>query len=283
MKYEINMKYDGKVAVSIEFVTPEIAAHYLSFNNSNRSVSKHTVNRYASAMKNGKWELNGETIAFYENGELKDGQHRLNAIIQSGEGQWMIVVRGIPKSTVIHDRGKSRSTTDIMTIAGYETAIRNFSSQGAVKFLFVNLAKMPDVSDDMCMSFADMYGETIAKAYTAACNGKSGPNCKKAPIIAALFCAIYGNIDYETCAEFCKVVNTGFYTGNGQTSGVIFKEMVEKTLYSGNTTSRVEMFDYCVMALSDFKNGVPRKNRYTNPKTSRYAQIVQNECFKKWQ
>lgn len=29
------MKYDGKVAVSIEFVTPEIAAHYLSFNNSN--------------------------------------------------------------------------------------------------------------------------------------------------------------------------------------------------------------------------------------------------------
>lgn len=255
---------------------------YLNFNSSNRSISGHTVNRYAAAMKNGEWQLNGETIVFYETGELKDGQHRMKAIMQSGEGQWMIVVRGIPKQTVIHDRGKSRTTTDIMTIAGYEAAVRNNSSQGAVKFLFVNVAKIQDVSDDMCMSFADMYGETIAKAYTAACNGKQSPNCKKAPIIAALFCAIYGGVDFETVLDFCKVVNSGFYTGNTQTSAIVFKEMIEKVLYSGNTKSRVEIFDYCLMALSDFKNGVPRKQKYTNPKTSRYALAVQNECFTKW-
>ncbi len=207
-------KYTGNITVSIELVTPDMAKQYLENNDSNRNISNHTVRRYAETMKHGAWELNGETIAFYEGGELKDGQHRLSAIIESGTAQWMIVVRGVPKKSVIHDRGRTRSTTDIMTLAGYQTSAKNTSSIGAIKFMFTNLAKKQDVPDDMCFRFVDKYGEFIAKAYASCASGvKTGPICKKAPVIAALFCALYSGEDYEKIMRFCRCVNSGFYDG----------------------------------------------------------------------
>lgn len=274
--------YNGPVTVGIELITPQDAANMLKKNGSNRSISNHTLKRYTADMANGNWELNGETIVFYENGELKDGQHRLTSIVNSGTSQYMIVVRGIPKDIYIHDRGRGRSTSDIMDIAGYDTAVKNTSSVGAVKFLFTNLYGMRDITDHMTSQFVDKYGKHLAIAYSACNKSKEHAICKKSPIIAALFCASYCGVSQEILNEFCKCVNTGFYSGDAQTAAIVFRNMVEKTLYSGNTTGRIEMFSYTLMALSDFINGNKRIRQWTQIKESHFAKKVLDECFEDW-
>lgn len=77
-------------------VTPTMAAEWLArCNTKNRRVNKIHVQKLANEMKSGRWTVNGETIAFDEDMVLIDGQHRLNAIVQSGVTIETIVVYGV--------------------------------------------------------------------------------------------------------------------------------------------------------------------------------------------
>ena len=67
-------------------INPRKAEEILQHNyENNRPVRKSWVNQLASMMKKGKFiSQNGETIIIGEDGVLYNGQHRLNAVIQSG-------------------------------------------------------------------------------------------------------------------------------------------------------------------------------------------------------
>ena len=68
-----------------EIITPEKAKEILKKNGKNRSISWSTVNAYARDMSKGYWtEGVGVGISIDENGILRDGQHRLEAIVKSG-------------------------------------------------------------------------------------------------------------------------------------------------------------------------------------------------------
>jgi len=57
-------------------VTPDMAAKWLTQNSgSQRTVSRHTVDKYAADMAAGMWELTHQAIAFNTTGDLVDGQH----------------------------------------------------------------------------------------------------------------------------------------------------------------------------------------------------------------
>lgn len=65
-------------------VTPEIAKGWLVFNTNNaRKISKGVVDLYASDMANGRWNVCNDIICFKQ-GVLVNGQHRLQAVVQSG-------------------------------------------------------------------------------------------------------------------------------------------------------------------------------------------------------
>jgi len=96
--------------ITQEKITPDMAQEYLKFNTENyRSLSKDRVISYASDMKNGRWQFNGESIKFSENGQLIDGQHRLQAIIRAGVPVDMLVIRGVKDDVDIYDIGAQRS------------------------------------------------------------------------------------------------------------------------------------------------------------------------------
>lgn len=65
-------------------VTPEQAAVWLSNNPNVRTIRKHRVNAMVRVMKAGKWRSTHQGIAIGAGGELKDGQHRLTAVVMSG-------------------------------------------------------------------------------------------------------------------------------------------------------------------------------------------------------
>jgi len=73
----------------------------------------HRVKQYAAAMTAGVWKLNGETIKFNCNGQLIDGQHRLNAIVLAGKTVQTYVLYGLPADAFdTIDGGKPRSNGD---------------------------------------------------------------------------------------------------------------------------------------------------------------------------
>lgn len=65
-------------------VTPEMARNWLKNQAPNRGLSEVTVQNYIHALKTGQFTLTPGGIAFDKKGRLRDGQHRLQAVLQSG-------------------------------------------------------------------------------------------------------------------------------------------------------------------------------------------------------
>lgn len=78
---EQRVKITGRVNVFQVEVTPALALAWMKFNTRNRVPSKAKIRRFATAMRAGKWHLNGESIKFGASGRLLDGQSRLQAVI----------------------------------------------------------------------------------------------------------------------------------------------------------------------------------------------------------
>lgn len=111
------------IKVELETITPEMAKKFLLKNIKNRRLSEATVVFYLSQMKAGQWQPTGDTIKFDIAGDLRDGQHRMEALVRYGKPLDMFVARGLEKSafTVI-DTGKSRSTGDVVSTMGLKNA-----------------------------------------------------------------------------------------------------------------------------------------------------------------
>lgn len=113
------------LTVEMVLITPEVASNYLRFNNKNRVVSNGNSIFLAKEMKANRFLENGESIVFDYNGDLKDGQHRLNAIVKSGKSYFIPVVRGVnPNVMATIDTGKNRSASDVLHLNGFKNANR---------------------------------------------------------------------------------------------------------------------------------------------------------------
>lgn len=114
----------AKVTYSIELIGPETAQQYLALNTENRPLRPTHVNRMAQDMRDGKWNFTGEPICFREgDGVLMNGQHRLHAVIASGETVQFMVVRGLAEDAwATMDRGMKRTTGDEFSRLGVSNA-----------------------------------------------------------------------------------------------------------------------------------------------------------------
>lgn len=116
---------ESPIQAGVAEITPELAKEILeTSNHGNRPLKKAHIKMLASSLKNNEWMLNGESIAFSESGRLLDGQHRLNACINSGKPFKTIVIKGINDKAAFGtiDIGKPRSVTDLMDLKGLPKA-----------------------------------------------------------------------------------------------------------------------------------------------------------------
>ncbi len=107
----------------VRVITPKIAREMLKQNPNNRSVNKRHIKFLADQMKNNQWLFDAQPIRLTNSGSLLDGQHRLNAIIESGVSQEFLIVSGISSDAFkVMDTGKNRSSGDVLTINGVSNA-----------------------------------------------------------------------------------------------------------------------------------------------------------------
>jgi hypothetical protein len=104
-----------KITAAIETITPALAEKYLSNMVLNRKPRETTIIMYANDMKNDKWLLSPQGIAFDESNRLIDGQHRLKAIIRAAIPIELLVIRGFPTSQ------KSMKTMDVLDAGAVRT------------------------------------------------------------------------------------------------------------------------------------------------------------------
>lgn len=103
--------------VSVVEITPETARQWLERNIGNRPASQAHVAKLERAMRDGKWKMTGDAIRFSKTGKLIDGQHRLQAILNSGIAVTCVVMHNLDDEIFdVIDGGKGRQKSDILFI-----------------------------------------------------------------------------------------------------------------------------------------------------------------------
>ena len=101
----------------IEEVTPGMAATYLESMPHNRRLRHNAVNEIVLAMESGKFFATIEPIHFDVMGHLRNGQHRMTAVIKSGKTVEMLVVRGATEDEIdAIDTGNRRLPGDVLAL-----------------------------------------------------------------------------------------------------------------------------------------------------------------------
>jgi hypothetical protein len=99
-------------------VTPELAVEWLGKNTHNRPLSRSSVTALAQAIERGEWQISHQGLAFNQDGDLIDGQHRLAAIARAGIPVEILVTWDVPNSSfTVLDTGRKRTGRDTLSLA----------------------------------------------------------------------------------------------------------------------------------------------------------------------
>lgn len=105
------------ITSSVEEITPEQAAHYLTLNVNNRKTHNRSIRSYANDMMEGLWECNGESIIFDRKGKLRDGQNRMMAIVRANVTIVAVIVRGVNERAFdTMNQGRTRTVGTIFDL-----------------------------------------------------------------------------------------------------------------------------------------------------------------------
>lgn len=108
-----------------KLVSPELAQKWLTENNlSNRSMKKANLRFIKAQMQKDEFKSqNGQSIVFSVSNRLLDGQHRLQAMVETGKSYWFDIKLGVPDDyfTTI-DNGTKRTTGDAFEVKGVKYA-----------------------------------------------------------------------------------------------------------------------------------------------------------------
>jgi hypothetical protein len=111
------LKSEPDVIVSVETITPQIAADWLKCNRLNRPVRQSHVHFLAREMTADQWQLNGQAIIICDNEDVLDGQHRLLAVIESGCPIRTLVIYGVKREAFkTIDTGIVRTSADALAV-----------------------------------------------------------------------------------------------------------------------------------------------------------------------
>ena len=193
----------------VETITPEVAAQYLALNIKNRSIRRQEVEAYARAIKAGTFVTTHQGIAFDDEGNLIDGQHRLMAITTAGIPVQMMVTRGVPaKAMQIIDRGSSRTMRDVIALGDYgddskARMMRNTVMLSAMsQMVSCSYRKVKITSPEMLRLF-EAFDQHAMTVYHSAVN----KGVRKSQVVSAALAALSCGVDSVGVSKFFQVFN----------------------------------------------------------------------------
>ena len=269
----------------VETITPELALKYLEHNRKNRVLRPSVVKRYANDMLNGYWQLTPQGISFYENGDLADGQHRLNAVVHANIPVEFQVTYGVAEDCTIQDRVIKRSTSDVLHLAGVTSSAATTNGIAAINYLFVMANNHGVVSDTTIKKFLEdgKNEELICESLAISNVGSNKMQLlRKAPIIAGIYCALYCGVPKECLYSFAKIANSGFTDSPKEQAAIVLRNYMIQNFTNKNTAERRFAFVVATNAIKDFASGTPRQKVYKSNTDPAFWKYVKKSAMDKF-
>lgn len=240
-EYEMGHVFEGNAACTVngnliettwEVVTPEDAARILDEQNThNRNLSGFRVRQLVTEIVSGDFRVTHQGIAFYENGMLADGQHRLKAIAESGLGVILMVTRGLPvRSISAIDIGGRRTVKDAIDLTGGPRWASRPVIAAARLMLRVAIGSAP--TQHQTLHYLDQNATVFHECLTAIVD-PSSLKLGNAPYMAAIACARARGVSVSMLASFDAVFRGGV-PKTGQMAAVRARECA-MTRFGGKT------------------------------------------------
>ena len=257
------------ISTETKIITPKIAGEMLEKNTSNyRQIQNSKVNTYASEMQAGLWQENGEPIVFDEDGVLKNGQHRLTAIIRANVSIKMLVVYGVSRDVTAFDLGKIRSISEI---ARAEGVLCDNTTSGAAGIIFKGFENASHYGKMELLAYVNNHANNFTKARLISCRGKTSPIMKKAGCVAAIYAAlVIGLMSEKDLESFCEIVNSGMpKEGCISDSPLALRNTINEGFRNENgalilsgSSLRRPLFETTWQALNAYKEGRKPKRKF---------------------
>lgn len=112
------------LTTEVTTITPAQAEYILQHHNSgNRPLNLLKVERFAKAIREGRWLLTSQGLSFSSDEFVNNGQHRLHAIVAAGRPVKMVVAFGEDREAFkVLDNAGVRSGSDVIAIDGKKNA-----------------------------------------------------------------------------------------------------------------------------------------------------------------
>ncbi len=188
-------------------VTPEQARQWLEINNFNRPRNSEAVAKYVRQIREGRWRLTHQGLAFTKNGMLLDGQHRLWAIIECGITLPMRVCINEPAENYeVIDCGRNRSNLDVVRMVRMglkDSTISSAHTQTLKSMLAGRLCKTANRWTNV--ELTELYREHIDAVDFAV---KQFRNCKDKqindPTVRGVIARAFHTVSHEQLELFCS-------------------------------------------------------------------------------
>lgn len=255
---------ETNMTMAYELITPEIAMEYLKRNVGNRSISKSLVLTYALDMKNGRWDnRTGDAISFDEKGILKNGQHRLSAIINSGIPIKTWVCRSVSENG-IYDYNRKRSLSDQVTILANELENIYHSTRytGTARVIIGNFSQRV-VSPKELVDFTRENKEVL-DGYWLKINKNNTAKFGIVVIQVALFLAYLNGVDMVHISHFFDVLRSGMSIDEADFPILAYRNYI-LARNTRDTKATIEEVSKCQHALKSYlkRNKSKRVKGYT--------------------
>lgn len=240
----------------IETITPETAEVYLQHNPRNRNISSKRVSMYARSMRAGNWRLTHQGLAFNCDGSLKDGQHRLAAIVEAGVPVTMMVTRGLSDDAMMGiDLLRPRTFVDVFKTRGLDI---DKASVAVARVLWQVYNEQvlgygprslkSDADADTLLLFLEHHAEAIEFAMVNA--NKNG--IKAAPVRAAIASA-WWTADIERLTQFRDTLSSGVVDNVARDGAVLrLRDVLLNSPTLNGSTARREVYGRVCTALLAF-------------------------------
>ncbi|MDR0326981.1 MAG: hypothetical protein LBI05_01655 [Planctomycetaceae bacterium] len=233
-------------------VTPSMARLWLDFNNFNRPKNTETVDKYVRQIRDGRWRLTHQGIAFTADGVLLDGQHRLFAIIECGFTLPMRVCLNEPaENFAVIDCGRNRSNLDVVRMSAKDSTLSTAHTQTLHSMLAGRLCK---TANRWTNAETNELYETHKVAVNFAVDQFRG--CKDKQIndrtVKGVIARAFYHVPQETLAVFCSLLTSS----NDHHCRAAVDAFVWCLTYFGNRqdNTKREIYRRCELTLETFMN-----------------------------
>ena len=270
---------------NVEKITPATAKEYLRANTKNPRGTKLNmarVKQYAHDMANGLWELNGEAIVFDKRGVLKNGAHRLAAIMTANVPVEIVVIRGVDESVTAYDMPYLRTVSQMANAEDIDVQKEMLC---AVKILY-NLLPEHVPTHMEIKQYAKAHENELNRAYRTLLNGEYTRYNKRATCGLASYLMLQTQqMPFYEVELFFRVFSSGDSCGTDgyEVSPALIARKIFQDRWTGKSNPRTqkEQLDILVQALMAFHESKERKTNYKISQPFAYEPLLKKiggEC-----